>query len=89
MLDARLEGRDFIAGDDYSIADMACYPWVGAYTSAPLDLAPFAEVRRWREAIAARPATQRAYALAQQVNPAAGQPLSDAEKKILFGQGSR
>ena len=89
VLDRRLEGRAFIAGDDYSIADMACYPWVGASTSAPLDLAPFAEVRRWREAIAARPATQRAYALAQQGNPAAGQPLSDAEKKILFGQGSR
>lgn len=86
VLDRRLQGRAFIAGDDYSIADMACYPWVGAYTSAPLDLAPFAQVRRWREAIAARPATQRAYALAQQVNPAAGQPLSDEEKKILFGQ---
>ncbi len=89
VLDRRLQGRAFIAGDEYSIADMACYPWVGAYTSAPLDLAPFAEVRRWREAISARPATQRAYALAQQVNPAAGKPLSDEEKKILFGQGPR
>lgn len=89
VLDRRLQGRAFIAGDEYSIADMACYPWVGAHTSAPLDLAPFAEVRRWREAIAARPATQRAYALAQQVNPAAGKPLSDEEKKILFGQGPR
>jgi GST-like protein len=89
VLDRRLEGRAFIAGDEYSIADMACYPWVGAYTSAPLDLEPFAQVRRWREAIAARPATQRAYALAQQVNPAAGKPLSEEEKKILFGQGPR
>ena len=86
VLDRRLEGRAFIAGDEYSIADMACYPWVGAYTSAPLDLASFAQVRRWREAIAARPATQRAYARAPQVNPAAGQPLSDEQKKILFGQ---
>ena len=60
-----------------------------SYTSAPLDLEPFAQVRRWREAFAARPATQRAYALAQQVNPAAGKPLSDEEKKILFGQGPR
>ncbi|WP_028840060.1 MULTISPECIES: glutathione S-transferase C-terminal domain-containing protein [Thermomonas] len=89
VLDRRLQGRAFIAGDDYSIADIACYPWVGAYTSAPLDLAPFANVRRWREAIAARPATQRAYALAQQVNPDAGKPMSDEEKKILFGQGPR
>src|SRR5690606_35898505 len=41
VLDKRLEGRDFIAGDEYSIADMACYPWAGnPYEKAPLDLAP-------------------------------------------------
>ena len=68
---------------------MACYPWISPYDRAPLDLAPFANVRRWHAAIRARPATQRAYALAQQVNPAAGQPLSDEQKKILFGQGPR
>ena len=89
VLDRRLQGRTFIAGDDYSIADMACYPWVGTYTAAPLDLEPFANLRRWREAIAARPATQRAYALAQQVNPNAGKPMTDEQKKILFGQGAR
>ncbi|MDE2406781.1 MAG: glutathione S-transferase N-terminal domain-containing protein [Xanthomonadaceae bacterium] len=89
VLDRRLQGRAFIAGDDYSIADMACYPWLNAYTSAPLDLSPFANLRRWQADIAARPATQRAYALAQQVNPNAGKPMTDAEKKILFGQGAR
>ena len=86
VLDRQLAGRAFIAGDDYSIADMACYPWIDPYSRAPLDLAPFAEVRRWRDAIAARPATQRAYALTRQVNPRAGQGLSAAEKKVLFGQ---
>ena len=85
VLDRRLAGRAFLAGDDYTIADMASYPWVSPYDKAPLDLTPFPEVRRWREAIAARPATQRAYALAKQVNPDAGKPLSDEEKKLLFG----
>ena len=86
VLDKRLSGRAFIAGDDYTIADMAAYPWISPYDKAPLDLAPFAEVRRWQAAIRARPATQRAYALAKQVNPAAGKPLGDEERKILFGQ---
>lgn len=89
VLDRRLDGRDFIAGAEYSIADMATYPWIDPYAKAPVDLAPFANVRRWREAIRERPATKRAYALAKQVNPAAGQPLSVAEKKVLFGQGNR
>ena len=89
VLDRQLQGRAFIAGDAYSIADMACYPWISPYDKAPLDLSPFPEVRRWHAAIAARPATQRAYALGGQVNPDAGKPMSDAEKKILFGQGAR
>jgi GST-like protein len=89
VLDRRLEGRDFIIGGEYSIADMACYPWISPYDKAPIDLAPFANVRRWQAAIRARPATQRAYALAKQVNPDAGKPMSDAEKKVLFGQGHR
>jgi GST-like protein len=89
VLDKRLEGREFIAGAEYSIADMACYPWISPYDKAPLDLAPFANLRRWQATIRARPATQRAYALSKQVNPDAGKPLSEAEKKILFGQVAR
>jgi GST-like protein len=88
VLDRRLKGRAFIAGDDYTIADMACYPWINPYTKAPLDLSPFAEVNRWHAAIAARPATQRAYAQGPLVNPSAGQPMSDEEKRVLFGQGA-
>ena len=89
VLDGRLAGRAFIAGDDYTIADMAAYPCINAYDSAPIDMEPFPEVRRWQAAIAARPATQRAYALAKQVNPDAGKPMGDEEKAVLFGQGPR
>lgn len=86
VLDKRLKDRAFIAGDDYTIADMAAYPWINPYTKAPLDLSAFPEVQRWHAAIAARPATQRAYARGPEINPAAGQPLSEEEKKVLFGR---
>ncbi len=85
VLDKRLAGRAFIAGDDYTIADMASYPWIGPYTKAPLDLAPYPDLRRWQAAIAERPATQRAYALSAKVAPDAGKPMSAEEKKRLFG----
>ncbi len=86
VLDGQLAGHDFVAGADYSIADMAIYPWINAYDSAPLDMTPYPNVQRWHAAIAARPATARAYALKQQVNPNAGKPLSEEERKHLFGQ---
>ncbi|HEX7369271.1 MAG TPA: glutathione S-transferase C-terminal domain-containing protein [Rhodanobacteraceae bacterium] len=89
VLDRRLRGRAFITGDDYTIADMASYPWIGVYDKAPIDLAPFPEIQRWHAAIAARPATQRAYAKGKEVNPSAGQPMSEEEKRLLFGQGAR
>ena len=86
VLDKRLAGRTFLIGDDYTIADMACYPWIDPYRTAPIDLEPYPEVRRWCEAIRARPATARAYALTKQVNPQAGQPLSEDARKALFGR---
>ena len=85
VLDGRLAGRAFLAGDEYSIADMAAYPWINVYDTAPIDLVPFPELRRWQSVIAARPATQRAYALAGEVNPDAGKPMDDAQKAVLFG----
>lgn len=85
VLDRRLEGRAFLAGDDYTIADMACYPWISPYAKAPLDLGPHTNVRRWREAIAARPATQRAYARAADPRFARPAELDEAQRRILFG----
>ena len=83
VLDRRLQDREFIVGD-YSIADMACYPWVVPHERQMQDLNDFPNLKRWFEAIAARPATQRAYAVVDRVNP--GQPPNDDEaKKILFG----
>lgn len=86
VLDRRLAGRDYIAGD-YGIADMACHPWINAYSKAPIDLEPYPDVRRWHAGVAARPAVQRAYALEAKVRPGGAQPMGEAERRILFGQG--
>lgn len=86
VLDKRLADHAFLAGDDYGIADMASYPWIEVYGDLKPDYAAFPHLKRWHDAIAARPATQRAYALKEQVNPNAGQPLSDEERKHLFGK---
>jgi GST-like protein len=58
VLDARLSERDYLAGD-YSIADIATYPWVARYEWHKTDLGDFPNVKRWFEAISARPAVQR------------------------------
>ncbi|HET9190732.1 MAG TPA: glutathione binding-like protein [Rudaea sp.] len=83
VLDKRLHGREYICGNEYSIADMACYPWIDPYEKAPLDLTAYAEVRRWRKTIRARPATARAYA--QGDFRERQTQMSEAERAILFG----
>jgi GST-like protein len=84
VLNKRLAGREFIAGD-YSIADMACYPWVLPQRQKQ-DMAHFPHLARWKEAIAARPAVQRAYAIAKEINPQPQAPTGAEERKVLFGQ---
>ena len=58
VLDKRLGEAEYLAGE-YSIADIACYPWVARHDWHQVDLADFANVRRWYDAIGARPAVQR------------------------------
>jgi GSH-dependent disulfide-bond oxidoreductase len=83
VLDRRLEGRDFILGD-YSIADMASFPWV--LISKPLGqpLDEFPNIARWREAVKSRPAVQRGVDLGKELRRSA--PPTDEERKILFNQ---
>ena len=84
VLDRRLQGRDFIAGD-YSIADMACYPWIVPYERQGQKLGDFPNLARWFDSISSRPAVERAYAKAQEISSGAA-PMDDEAKKILFGQ---
>jgi GST-like protein len=85
VLNKRLADREFVAGA-YSIADMASYPWVVPHERQGQNLDDFPHLKRWFEAIRGRPATVRAYEKAKEVNPALGAPMSDAAKKVLFGQ---
>lgn len=87
VLNKRLADREFVAGE-YSIADMAIYPWVVPYENQGQNIDDFPHVKRWMDVIKARPATQRAYAKAKEVNPNFGQPAirTEEERKLLFGQ---
>ncbi len=83
VLDRRLSECEFLNGEDYSIADMACYPWIVPHQDQQQDLADFPHVKRWFEALADRPAVQRAYALGSQVS--AGGALDEEARRHLFG----
>ena len=86
VLDQRLADRAFVAGADYTIADMASYPWIVSHERQGQRLEDFPNLARWFRAIEARPATLRAYALGPKVNPRLGQPMDAAARKVLFGQ---
>ena len=84
VIDRRLADRPFLAGDAYTIADMATYPWIVPWKRQQQNLDDFLNLRRWFDAIAARPGTQRAYAKAE---PFSAQPaVTEEGKKLLFGQ---
>jgi GST-like protein len=86
VLDRRLADRRFMAGDEYTIADMATYPWVLPERQSQ-NINDFPNVKRWKAEIAVRPATVRAYAKGRAVNTA---PVVTKESaKVLFGQRSR
>jgi GSH-dependent disulfide-bond oxidoreductase len=85
VLNKRLADREFVAGA-YSIADMAAYPWIVPHERQRQNLDDFPHVKRWFHAIRARPAVERAYAKAAEVNPTAAPTVTDEAKKILFGQ---
>jgi len=82
VLNRQLEGRDYIA-NQYSIADMACYPWIVPHERHGQNLADFPDLKRWFERVRERPACQRAYV---GVTPSYSRKISDEERKVLFGQ---
>jgi GST-like protein len=83
VLDKRLADREFVAGE-YSIADMASYPWVVPYERQGQKLDDFPNLKRWFGTIRERPAVVRAYELAKKINV---QPtVSDESRSVPFGQ---
>jgi len=86
VLDKQLQGREFIVGE-YSIADMACYPWIVLYERQQQDLNNFPNLKRWFHRIKERDAVVRAYEKGKAINT---KPTVDEEsKKFLFGQDAK
>jgi GST-like protein len=69
VLDRRLKGRTWLAGDDYSIADIAAFTWAAPYDLFEMNLDAFPDVERWLNAVWDRPATRRAYEISKGYNP--------------------
>jgi GST-like protein len=88
VLNQRLADRSFIAGE-FSIADIACYPWIVPHEAHGQNLDAFPHLKRWFETMAARPATLRAYEGVENVYAPKHQTLSEEERQILFGQRAR
>jgi GST-like protein len=74
VLDKQLSNHAYIAGPDYTIADMAAFTWAATYDMLQLPIETYPHVRRWLETIAARPAVRRAYEIARGINPDAPTP---------------
>lgn len=86
VMNIRLRDREYLAGD-YSIADMASYPWVVPYERQGQNLDDFPNLKRWFEAMRARPAVERGMAVGKELRM--DRPMDDEMKKILFGQTAR
>jgi len=84
VLDRQLAQSAHVAGVDYSIADMACFPWIQTYKAQEVDLAAFVHLRRWYDVVKQRPGLRRGMDVGRkQINR---RPQDDAEtRKLLFG----
>lgn len=86
VLDGHLRGKEFVAGE-YSIADMACYPWIRLWERQGMALETFPNLKRWHDAVGVRAAVQRAYELADRINKTP--TITESSRSVLFGQGRR
>ena len=82
VMEKQLGRTQYLAGDAYTIADIASFPWTRSWQNQGIELDDFPNVKRWHEAIAARPAVQRGV----EVLASARKPLvDDKAKEMLFG----
>jgi GSH-dependent disulfide-bond oxidoreductase len=83
VLEKQLAKKKFLCGDEYTIADMACFPWTRSTQNQGIDWADFPNVKRWHDAIAARPAVQKGVSVLADLR----KPLVDEKaKEALFGK---
>jgi GST-like protein len=82
VVDKRLSEARYLAGDEYSIADIATVPWMQLRTNEVVDIAQFPNVARWIEAILRRPAVQKGLSIPPRVDA----PMDDKAREVLFGR---
>lgn len=86
VLNKRLADREYVAGSEYTIADMAIYPWIVPHERQMQTLSRYPHLQRWFHQVAARPATVRAYEKAKEVNTLPS--VTEEARKFLFGQNA-
>ena len=87
VLEQRLHDAAYMAGDEYSVADMATWPWVSAVRAIQVDLEPYPSIRRWHAEIGQRPGVQRGTEVTNERNLAKLRPqLNEEEWSNLFGE---
>jgi len=92
VLNNRLYDRRYLAGDEYSIADIAAYPWTVSWQQQGIDLKEFPHFKRWFDEVSARPAVQRGLAVTagEPEDPASVTPEEqERRRKILYNQRAR
>jgi GST-like protein len=88
VMDARLKDRPYLAGD-YSIADMASYPWVRPYKNQGQDLADFPHLEKWYQRMHDRPAVARAVKVGEELRASYNLATDRQAQQVLFGQRAR
>jgi GST-like protein len=83
VLNEHLKDREYIAGE-YSIADMACYPWIIEYPHLSVDIDCYPHVKAWEELIKSRPATQRAYATGSAIHVDERAALNESNTDVII-----
>jgi len=83
VIDRRLKDREYLAGGDYSIADIATFPWLRSWKRQGQNIEDYPNLKRWFEAIAARPAVQRG--LQVLADRQRSGPMDEKEREVLFG----
>lgn len=86
VMNRRLENNEWLAGDEFTIADIASIGWTTRYERQGQDLADFPHLKRWYDAMMARPGVQRGLAVAQDLDQKSNIAGNDAAQSVLFGQ---
>src|SRR5215217_6605338 len=88
VMDARLSETAYFAGEEYSIVDMAIYPWTASHEKQGQSIEDYPNLRRWYESVESRPAVQRAMEVGEELR----RPIEDLDEEardVLFGSRRR